>query len=319
MVNHIIKTQEMKDSLSKKHVSIASVFLALTFLSFMSEVFVVRSESPSEEPLIVMSNVTQDPEQIFPGEIFFESFSLTNVGDGEAQMTQLLLDISSPFAMVESSSNLFVGDLQPGKSRLVQVQISLDKNALVGVYSISFTIKYKDLNGESYVESGSFGVQVFGEPQLLVDEILVDPIPLTPGQDGLMRITLTNVGNDVAYDVSIKVFGGRNILSSHFAYIAKVGERPEDILSLLSQRSESVDFPISIDGGINPGTYLLNITVAYKDDLEKTYQLSKLFEIKILSTQPLIPNFYVVVAVIVAVVAVVGYFLYFWKPESTKS
>lgn len=312
----------MEDLISKKCVTIASVFLALTFLTFMSEIFAARGEGPGVKPLVVIYSVTQNPAQVFPGETFFESFILSNVGGDEALNVQLLLDIYYPFAMVESSSNLFFDNLKPGDySEPVQVQISLDKNALVGVYSISFRIRYNNITGTSYEESGSFGVQVLGQPQLLVDDIIVDPIPLTCGQDGLMRVTLTNVGNDVAYDVSIKVFGGRNIISSSFAYIAKVGERPENILSPLGQRSKSVDFPISVDSGVKPGTYLLNITVTYKDDLENTYHLSKLFELKILSSRPLvaIPTFYVVVAVISAAVALVGYFLYFWKPKKYKT
>jgi len=252
--------------------------------------------------------VGQSSSKIFTGDTFTESFTLTNLGDREAKMVQLSLNITHPFAMAESSRDLFVGDIEVGESRSISTDISVDKNALVGVYSIPFAIQYKDSNGKSYTQLSAFGVEIYGKPRLYIDEITVDPVPLTPGQGGLMTVRLTNVGTDVARDASMRVFGGKDIIASSFAYIAKID----------SMKSESIIFPVSVDGKLEPGTYMLNVTVIYRDDLNNTYDLSKLYEFEVQPITPFVPDFYMIMAVGAAVLALVGYFIYKWKPEDLR-
>jgi len=220
-------------------------------------------------------------------------------------MVQLSLDISYPFALTGSSSNFFIGDLRQGESKSLQIEISVDRKALVGVYSIPFVVSYEDHYGKSYTKSGLIGVKILGKPQIFIDEIIVDPSPVTPGESGLMTVKMTNVGTDAARDASIKIFGGKNLIASSFAHVANID----------SMKSESIIFPVSVDGTLEPSTYLLNITVIYRDDLNNTYNVSKLYEFKVLPITPFVPYFYIGVAAGIAAVALVGYFVYTWKPE----
>jgi len=252
--------------------------------------------------------VNQSSVEIFPGEAFNQKFNLTNVGDDEVKKVQLSIDIPNPFAVIGSTSNFFVGNLIPEESKSVEVKIAVDENALVGVYSLLFTITYEDSTGWPNVQSGKFGVQILGEPRLFVDSIRVDPTSLLPGQDGLMTVRFTNVGSDVALDASLTVFGGSKILTSSFAYIAKLD----------SKQSQSVLFPVSVANNIEPGTYLLNITINYRDNTNNTYKLSKLFELGVLQTTPFVPYFYLGLAAGIAILALVGYLLYTWKPSPSE-
>jgi hypothetical protein len=121
-----------------------------------------------------------------------------------------------------------------------------------------------------------------------------------------MTIRLTNVGTDVATDIVIKISGGKDIVASSMASIAKIE----------GKKSESTILPVNIDGNLEPGTYLLNITAIYRNSSDNTYYASRLYEFKVASVAPFIPPFYIAIAIGAVVVALVGYFLYAWKPEN---
>jgi len=242
--------------------------------------------------------------RIFIGETFTRTFNLTNVGNYDAKRVQVSYAVSYPFALISSSSNLLIGDLGVGESGSVSVEFSVDRNAEIGVYSIPYIIKYENAYGESLSKSGVFGVDVIGIPQLLIDEINIDPSILTAGNNGLMSVKLTNIGTDIAHDTSLRIFGGKGILSSSFAYIAKIDKK----------KTESIIFPISIDNSLKPGNYLFNLTILHTDYLNNTYHLAELYEFKILPKSSIIPSFYMGAIVIVAILVSFGYLMYVWNP-----
>jgi len=282
-------------------------FVASTLIVTISITKEVQGASAGG-PLVVISDIIQSSASIFPGDTFNETFVLSNVGNDTAISVLLLMSISSPFALVNSSSNFFVGNLSPNESRYVKVQFSVDDNAAVGVYSLSFNIQYEDFNGLNLDHSGTFGVKIVGSPTLLIGDVKVDPLSLSSGQSGLMTVRLTNVGKDVALDVTMNIFGGSDLLGSSFAYVEK----------LETKKSQSVLFPVNVAGKVEPATYLLNITASYKDSSNRTYNMSKLFEFKVISTEPFVPYFYLEVAAGVAALALFGYFLYTWKPKNME-
>jgi hypothetical protein len=255
--------------------------------------------------LYIKESVSQNQTKIFPGAAFMQIFNVTNVGEDGLRKVQLSITVSYPFAITNSSSNFFVGDLNPKESQFVEVEFWVDQNAVVGVYSLPFTIWYEDFTGVSYDYSGAFGVQIVGKPKLLVDDIRVDPPSLIPGQEGLMTVRLTNVGEDAATDISIKIFGGSELLGGSLAYIANLDRA----------KTQSVFFPVNIASKLEPATYLLNITVTYMDNANKTYSMSKLYELEVVSTVPLFPYFYLALACGLGALAFVGYFFYIWKPK----
>jgi len=258
--------------------------------------------------LIYETISSRDGNRIFTGDTFTKEFNLTNIGGYETKRAQLSLDIEYPFTLSDSSSNLLFGDLGVGESRAIPVEFSVDRNAPVAVYSIPYTITYENIYGESYEKTGLFGVEVNGKPQVLVDEITVDPSPLSLGQSGLMIVKLTNIGSDIAHDASIRVFGAKGILASSFAYVAKINNK----------QSESIMFPVSLDSGLRPGTYLLNITVANRDYLNNTYHLSNLYELKLSAEPAFVPPFYIGLTVGLASLGLLGYVIYNWNPEEAE-
>lgn len=250
---------------------------------------------------------SEKTSRVFTGDTFTKKFNLTNVSGYEAKRIQISLDVNYPFALTSSSSNLYIGDLTFSESKISTVRFSVDRNAPVAVYSIPYTITYENDYGESYEETGEFGVEVSGHPQLLIDEIIVDPSPLTLGQKGLMILKVSNVGSDVARDTSIRIFGGTNILASSFAYIA----------NLNSKDTESITFPISIDNNIKLGTYLMNVTISYNDYLNTTYHSSNLHELKVISAPAFVPPFYIGATIGLASISLLGYLFYVWNPSDS--
>ncbi len=154
------------------------------------------------------------------------------------------------------------------------------------------------------MQSGTFGTQISGKPQIQIERIRLDPSSLSLGQEGLMTVRLANVGTDAATNIEIKVFGGKNIVASSMATIAKIDRK----------NSESTIFPIKIDSGLEPATYLFNITATYRDNSNNTFHSSSLYEFKVGAVTPFIPSFYITITIGAAIVALVVYFLYVWKP-----
>jgi len=307
------QSDSIEISVDREAVGVYSIPFTISYEDVYGEVYLKSGVFGVEvlgrtHPLIHELVMSQNASRIFAGDMCIEKFNLANVGGDEARWVHLSLEIAYPFTLPKSSSNIFIGGLGIGENKSISIEISVDKNALVGVYTIPFTISYEDVYGEVYLKSGVFGVEVLGEPQLLLGEIRVDPSSMTPGQEGLMIVRLTNVGTDVACDASMKIFGGRDIIASSFAYAAKID----------SKKSESLIFPVSLDKKLNPGTYLQNITVIYRDNFNNIYHLSKLYEFNVLARTPFVPYFYMAVAFGLATLTLVGYIIFKWEPEYSQ-
>jgi len=259
--------------------------------------------------LWIKESVSQNHTAISPGATFAQIFNVTNVGEDRLRKVQLSITVFHPFAIANSSSNFFVGDLNPTESQSLRVQFRVDQNAVVGVYSLPFTIRYEDSTGLSYDHPGAFGVQIVGKPKLLVDDVRVDPPFLVPGQGGLMSVRLTNVGEDVATDISIRIFGRSELLGSSFAYIAELD----------GKKTQSVLFPVKIAGNLEPSTYLLNITCTYGDTANNTYNMSELYEFEVAPVIPFVPDVYLALAAGIVVLSLGGYFLYTWELKDTTT
>lgn len=240
---------------------------------------------------------------VYTGNTLSKTFNLTNIGGYHTKRVQLSLNVTYPFALTSSSSNLLFGDIRIGESKSMSFNLTVDRKADVGVHSIPYIISYENAFGDRYTKQGDFGIEIVGRPTLLIDEIRMEPSTITKGQSGLLNIILTNIGTDLAFDTSIRIFGGSDIISSSFTYIAKI----ED------QKSKSFYFPISIGEETSHGNYLLNITISYKDYLANKHYVSKLYEMEVLPKSSIVPPFYIGLAAVLAALAFFGYSIYSWN------
>lgn len=186
-----------------KSIKVVALFICC-FLA--SGLFLTSCLAAARQPLVVISNTEQSPSKIFAGETLTQKFNLTNVGNEDAKMILLSLDISYPFLIMGSSSNFFIGDLEPEEGRSVSVEILVDKDAN-GLYYIDFTITYKDDDGESYTESGAIFIEVFGRPQIDVREVDVgqSSSKIFTGDTFTESFTLTNLGDREAKMVQLSL------------------------------------------------------------------------------------------------------------------
>ncbi len=267
--------------------------------------FTVRIGGEEAGPFVVMSNETSVPVQVLLGEAFPWKFRLHNAGAEAAGRLVLNLETSHPFVPVGNASTLFLGILEPKETTSGVVQFILDENALPGLYTIPFTVEYTDSYGETYTRVGTISVQAVGVPELYIDEITVDPAQPVQGGDALMTVSLVNVGTDVAQDVIVRALGVQGLLGSPTQYVGEIGVK----------KKATVMFPVHVGGGFEPGDYLQNITVSYRDAYENDSQFFRLFEITVGSRPTLVPSFYVAVGVGVVAVVVFVYLLYRWPGE----
>ena len=82
-------------------------------------------------PHVIVSEISSTPE-VFAGDTFTEIITLTNVGDKGAVRVQLIVDIDDPFALIDTSSNIFVGSISVDYSKSVMLHILYIRRAYYG-------------------------------------------------------------------------------------------------------------------------------------------------------------------------------------------
>jgi hypothetical protein len=264
------------------------------------DVFVeLQLERAAPAPILVVSNVTFEPEKIVVGGEFRTRFLVTNIGPKKTVTATLSLMItpSLPFGVIGSGTVLDIGQLEPGSNNTVEAALSVDGQAKTGTYSVPYTISYTDENNYSYSDSGAFGVVVRGTPQVQLQDITADPTPLTPGADGALTIQLINLGTEVAHDVTVRIFDGDELLTNTVTYVGEIGR----------EATKTIIFGIHVDPEADEGTRMLNITMTYADPGGDSFSYSRTYDLQIFAPQPLIPTSYLIMIAVGAVGAVGAY------------
>jgi len=170
--------------------------IPLLFILFSGVMLILPfSTGRYERPHVTLTEIGETP-QVFAGEMFNQTFKLTNVGSENAKRVQLVINIEYPFALVNSSSNIFVGDIRKDRSKSVSILISSDRKSLVGLHYIEFSIEWENAEGESYVHQNTFNVQVLGRPKINIQETVIDQSPskISAGENFRKVLSLNNVG-----------------------------------------------------------------------------------------------------------------------------
>ena len=264
----------------------------------------LQLERRSPAPVLIVSNVTFDPSTITVGAEFRARFTITNNGTkGTVTATlSLLLSPRLPFGVVGSGRVLDVGELEPGGSKIVELTLSVDAHARAGTYSMPYEISYTDDNDYFYSDSGSFGIVARGTPRVQLEDFTVDPTPLTPGTTGALAIRLVNAGTDVAYDVTVTILNGDELLASTVSYIAQIGRGT----------NETIIFGVYVSPQIAEGKHLLNLTIAYKDSAGGSFSCQETIDLDISAVEPIVPSYYYIIALAVFLAAV-GIYVSFKK------
>ncbi len=189
------------------------------------------------EPKLIIENVTLDPEKLNPGDVAELGLKIKNVGTGKANNVEIEFPNNTYLKPLLSMGEIFAGDIEPGESKNIKMQISIASSAGEETYTPALTIRYKDESNTLKTETKTIGIPVSGSVQLEVikKEALFNR--------NILRIEVANKGTAEAKAVEAKLIMDGKMLD--IDYISQIKEN----------KKTTFDFPLVLKGS---GQLVLN-------------------------------------------------------------
>ncbi|MBW6451525.1 MAG: hypothetical protein K0B02_02230 [DPANN group archaeon] len=198
-------------------------------------------------------------DDLSPGSVGSIKIILKNNGVSIIDDIVVALDISTtatPFAPVDSISEVRLGKLTAGKSSEAVFNIIAIPGASAGVYKVPVTITYTDLVGNDFSKSSVIGIVIGGKPNIYVGLEYTEI--LTSGDTGLLYVSIINKGiiDIKLLDISLGESDDYTVLSSKNVYVG----------DLESDDYDTAEFNIHVfSNGIDGDDLELPITLKYLD------------------------------------------------------
>ncbi|MBR9706681.1 hypothetical protein GOV14_06620 [Candidatus Pacearchaeota archaeon] len=202
----------------------------------------------SEEVSIIKESVS--PEIVEPGQELTVTISVWNQGDEAKEISVELLD-EDHFKIKSTDQNLIgVFDLCSGCKRQNTYYLTIDHNAVSGIYKLNFLVK----EGESAVKK-SIDVQIKGESDLVFEVSKMDEV-IIPNSEFDVTLNLKNRGTGVARDIKLEVDSDKFFLKG--SNIMPLGE-------LNALESRELTLSMLAGSSIEKGVYAVPIKLDYED------------------------------------------------------
>jgi hypothetical protein len=158
---------------------------------------------------------------------------------------------SAPFAVLDSSNLIYMGNILPGETRSLTLRMMVDIKAVAGVYLLPLTFGYSNEKGQDYTESQQVTLTIRTTPQLKISFYEL-PEDLLVGMAGFLPIQVTNMGYQTVLLGDLHLTTNQGVLGSD---IVSIGP-------LESGGSFTHDAEIIPDAS---GELNIQVTVAYVD------------------------------------------------------
>ncbi|MEM2187162.1 MAG: hypothetical protein QXT37_09300 [Thermofilaceae archaeon] len=146
------------------------------------------------------------PSRVPSGQRVNVALVVSNVGATTARDVRVSITSLSPGVALLSSASAYLGDLNPGGSKVVGLTLRADRTA-VGVAQLQVSISYYDEYGDARVSTVSVGFEVARSPQpVLSAELLNSSLPY--GVNALLTAKVVNIGGARALDVLVDAVPG---------------------------------------------------------------------------------------------------------------
>lgn len=167
------------------------------------------------QPSLIVSSFMSNPEVILPGGTATLSFTVVNQGNRTAEGVSVALDPSGNFVPAPGQAGMPLPNLLPGGAYSTTLTVRASSEAPDGPVTVPLVFTYRDFSGETYTSQVELSVRiqkVDRVPLVNLDNYAVNPDPAVPGQPVTVRATLSNTGNEVASQVTVRITGSENLL-----------------------------------------------------------------------------------------------------------
>lgn len=166
-------------------------------------------------PSLGISNFIASPNTITAGQSTTLTFTVQNRGTQTARAISVTLGSGSKFVTSGGLASIAIPDLGPGSVFNTSMTITAIQDVTPGPTTIPLKLSYKDISGESYTGDAELSVSIVSstnQSQIVIDAYTIDPALAEPGQPVVVRMTISNLGNTLAEQVSLRVAGSESVL-----------------------------------------------------------------------------------------------------------
>lgn len=238
----------------------------------------------AKNPLFAIGGIKSVPENLKADEDTNElTVELQNIGNGDAELAVAELDLPAGFSPGTSYAGRdAIGLVPAGATAEAVFMVDIDENVAAGVHHATLTVTFttgSNNRNEQRVQELDVELDVQPSPRFALTEIragqttasdaftgylvqsgtVISPSTLAPGDQGELRLAVTNTGEEDADSVSIRLFEDARHLPVDF----------DEVFAFLGdlKPGESADavFRFTIDGDALLKTYLMDTEVRYVD------------------------------------------------------
>ena len=208
----------------------------------------------TDDALFAVGNVTTDAQ---PGTTGDAEIELGNVGSATAYATTVTITGGGGVTIDGGSAEAFLGDFEPGESRLVAVDAAVAESVGGGEKPIEAVFEYRDGNGIERAEprTASGGLAPIGAQSFSITSL---DDTLAVGYDGRITGRIRNDGPTPIADGVLTIEPRSDSLIVEEGRVAL----PE----LAAGETADFEFPTEVSGQADPGDRQVRFTVEYTND-----------------------------------------------------
>lgn len=195
---------------------------------------VVQEETPTSQPIVLVSGCGLDPATVKAGEEFTATVTLRNTSQTKAvqNMVVTVNYDSANFTLLEDSATIYIARLGQGASMELPLRFVSSLNIAEGSYPIELAMSYDNTDAEPLASSGTISIPV--KQQLRV-ELTMPVIPgnVNAGDTLPLSFQVLNLGRSKIYNVRCEITGyGLQALDSAFVGDMEAGSKGEAAMNL---------------------------------------------------------------------------------------
>ncbi len=275
---------------------IAAAFVLLALVVFL---FNTRQAYADENTnVLLVSLVNQDPDPVSPGHYVDVRFKIENDGDNDMKDVVVKLMPEYPFSSDEANIEKRIGTVFARQNEdsgiVVKFKVRVDEKAIEGTSAI--TIAYKSKNTEWQKASFDINIRTV-DSTVSIEKVEAFPEKISPGEKGIVNITLKNMADSAIRDITFKLDLG---LSSLLSYISSSGNSlyydllpfaPLDsatekkVKLLMPGQKKTISYRIIAYPTAEAGVYKIPVIITYYDELQEEHQKNDFISL-IVSSRP---------------------------------
>lgn len=212
------------------------------------------------QPALIVRNFTASPPTVEAGGQVQLRFEVVNQGNRPAQGISVSVAADGSFVPASGQASALLGDIQPGGSASVTLDVIASTTATAGPNSVPIAMSYRDFSGQSYTSNATVSVTV-GErsevPQVILVRYSTQPDAVEPGQRIMVNVLVMNTGTEIARQVLLRITGEDGLLLP--------GAQGDSFAlgDIAPQESKELSVPMIVSSSAEPGPQAQPIALSW--------------------------------------------------------